>query len=66
MKHHIMLHHPDVSLTKYARLWELTESEKTGMQVIWSKRNDRKAAKKQKSTLVISAAHSSRRALASV
>jgi hypothetical protein len=58
-----MRHHPEVSLPKYAHLWELGNSELAGMKMIWNKRTERKTVKKSKSTLTISAAHSSRLAL---
>ncbi|KAJ7927902.1 hypothetical protein B0H13DRAFT_2552011 [Mycena leptocephala] len=62
-KFHLMRHHPEVSLPKYAHLWELGTSELAGMKMIWNKRTERKTVKKSKSTLTISAAHSSRLAL---
>ncbi|KAF7371921.1 hypothetical protein MVEN_00049800 [Mycena venus] len=65
IKEHLIRHHPDISLQKHAHLWELTSSEKAGMKVIWTKRKEQKAARKHKHTLIISEAHSSRRALAS-
>jgi hypothetical protein len=66
MRDHIKRHHPEISLAKYAHLWELTKSEKAGMKIIWNKRKDQKQARKYKSTLTLSAAHSSRSALGSV
>ncbi|KAK7007633.1 hypothetical protein R3P38DRAFT_2553314 [Favolaschia claudopus] len=63
LRAHLLRHHPDIPLSKHAHLWELSDEEKKGMEAIWTKRSERKAVRKFKPTLSISAAHSSRLAL---
>ncbi|KAJ6604069.1 hypothetical protein B0H10DRAFT_1821589 [Mycena sp. CBHHK59/15] len=67
LKYHLGHSHPRIPVAKHKDLWELSESEKVAMQNIWKKLKEpsKKATRKKKpqTTLKISAAHSSRRAL---
>ncbi|KAJ7183908.1 hypothetical protein C8R46DRAFT_1309168 [Mycena filopes] len=63
-REHLIQQHPNVSLATHSHIWELSDAEKVGMQKVWEARDKRKKPKKPKHPLVISQAHSSRRALA--
>ncbi|KAK7016164.1 hypothetical protein R3P38DRAFT_2543037 [Favolaschia claudopus] len=60
MKAHLIRHHPDVQPSRHADLWTLSNEEMSGMKLIWDKRQERKVTRKYRSTLKISAAHSSK------
>ncbi|KAJ7653860.1 hypothetical protein B0H17DRAFT_902369, partial [Mycena rosella] len=64
LKGHFLSDHPLTPLSKHADLWTISESEMDWMGAVWAKINipevPKKHAKKAKSTIVVSAAHSSK------
>ncbi|KAJ6451021.1 hypothetical protein C8R45DRAFT_848636 [Mycena sanguinolenta] len=68
LKYHLMRDHPLTPLERYAHLWEISETENGWMLDIFNKSKEvrTKRTKKTKPALVVSAAHSSRLALACV
>jgi hypothetical protein len=68
LKYHLMQDHPLTPVTRYTHLWEISKTETGWMLDILNKANEArpKRARQVKTGLVISAAHSSRLALAYV